>query len=97
MCKKTIRIITITFVVLCVLTSMVMSQDIHHKSHCIEHNCPKCAIIMFSKSINEMLKVLIVCSTIVFTIKISLCLKLFKEIRVLKVSSLVFQNVQLNE
>ena len=97
MCKKTIRIIIITLVVLCIFTSMVMSQDMHHKDHCNEHNCPKCAIIMFAKTISELLKVFLVFITIVFTIKISLCLKFFKEIRLLKVSSLVYQNVQFNE
>ena len=97
MLKKILKALVITLVILCICSSMVMSQDTHHSKHCIEHNCPKCAIIMFAKTLGDLLKVFLFFISIEFLIQVFLCLKLFEEGKILRVSSLVYQKVQFNE
>ena len=97
MLKKILKAFIVTLVVLCICTSMVMSQDTHDRRHCIEQNCPKCAIIMFAKTLGDLLKVFLLYISVVFLTLIILCLEHFEGRRILNVSSLVYQKVQFNE
>lgn len=97
--KKILKVIKIAVVVLMAATlvfSLIVSQDEHHLETCHEDHCIYCAIIHIAQNIIN-LSIAFVVAVVIGVLIFFFLSRLHKEQVVFVQSSLVFQNVQLNE
>ena len=94
---KTIKNISITLIVICIIFSFIVSQDTHHLEICHEEHCAICVIICIAQNIVSISIVIVLYLYVGFLIYFFLA-KLVNKIKINSIQkSLIFQKVQFNE
>lgn len=94
--QKVMKIAMIVFAIAIFVFSFIVSQDSHHLETCHKDHCIYCAMIHIAQNTVSLFIAFIV--AIILGVFIYLFLsRLRKELKKIVQSSLVFQNVQLNE